>query len=221
MRVIELPHGALGFDCWTPLSILQYRAMRALGFRFAARYLDDITTEELNGLLGEGLYYVPVQTARKPGWRPSSVTGTEDGVRSRQMAIKLGLPMGLNIFRDFETPDPLTTLAEAQADADSWCIEQHPGGYDAKVYIGAGMPPGLTPDALYKLPYVGYWGSFSRIPDVAVRAYQMRQLFHYPSGECRVSDVFPEAPLEVANVLIDVDVAFSDYKGGRVTAVSA
>jgi hypothetical protein len=59
------------------------------------------------------------------------------------------------------------------------------------------------------------------VPDVARRGYQMRQLFHYPTGECRVADVFAGAPLEVANTLIDVDVAYSDYKGGRVTAVAA
>jgi Domain of unknown function (DUF1906) len=219
MKLVQLPHGALGFDCYTPPTADQLIAMRALGFVFHVGYLDNRTPEMVTDALAAGLLFVAVQVSRKSGWRPSASTGSEDGARARRDAIRLDLPLGVDIFRDLETPNVLTTLAEIQADSHSWCAEMDPGGYEGKVYVGAGMPPSLTSQALYELPYRGYWASFSRVPDVAHRGYQMRQLFRYPQGECRVGDVFDEAPALVSEMIIDVDVAFSDYKGGRVTAV--
>jgi len=222
MRLVHLPHAALGFDCFTLPTALQYQAMRELGFIFHVGYLDNTTTENLNDCLAAGLYWVPVQRARGGGWTPSSETGGEDGARARRDGIRLGLPAELNMFRDFEGCNPLTTLTQMEADSVSWCTEMNPTGFVGKVYLGGGLPAGVTPEFLYRnLAYRGYWASFSRVPDVAVRSYQMRQLYRDPRGECVVSDVFPDAPPEVAGMGIDADIALSDYLGGRVNAVAA
>jgi hypothetical protein len=221
VKLVSLPHAALGFDCFELPTADQYLAMRALGFVFHAGYLDNTTPENLTDCLAAGLYWVPVQTARGGGWTPSSETGGEDGARARRDGIRLGLPEGINLFRDFEGCNVLTTNAEMEADSISWCTEMRPSGFVGKVYLGNGLPVGVTPEFLYrKLAYKGYWSSFSLVPDVAVRSYQMRQLYRHPRGECLVSDVFPEAPAIVADMPIDADVALSDYLGGRVNAVS-
>jgi hypothetical protein len=222
MRIISLHHGSLGFDSWAALTTVEYAAMKSLGFRFACRYLDDLSVAEIAAAHDASIALVPVQASRKPGWKPTSTTGSEDGARARRQAIALGLPVGLNLFCDLETPDPTTTTAaDVEAHARAWCAEVVAGGYIDKVYVGSGLPPKLDELALYKLPFKGYWSSFSKVSDVASRGYQMRQLYFYPSGECKVSDVFPEAPASVAAFRIDVDVAFSDYKGGFVNAIAA
>jgi hypothetical protein len=222
MQVVELPHAALGFDSWSGITAAQYADLRKLGFVFAVRYLDNLTVAEIGSCLDSGLKLALVQASRKPGWRPGPAFGTEDGARARRQAIALGIPFDADIFCDLETPDPATTTAaDVDAYARAYCPELVSGGYHAKVYIGSGLPPKLDEVALYKLPYTGYWSSFSRVSDVASRGYQMRQLFFYPTGECKVVDVFPQAPASVAGLRIDADIASSDYKGGRVRALAA
>lgn len=222
MRVVEIPHGALGFDCFVPLGAAQYRAMRTLGFLFVTRYLDNMSRVELSAALGEGFLVNLISAAPSPqSWTPGSDVGSAVGMRARHLAIALGVPPAMNLWRDLETPSATTTVTDIQLDARAYCTELAAGGYVGKVYVGSGLPRELDAYALYGLAYKGYWESFSQVPGIAVRGYELRQLFHYPSGDCAVRDAFPGAPESVASVRIDIDVAHFDYRGDRCKALSA
>jgi hypothetical protein len=71
---------------------------------------------------------------------------------------------------------------------------------DPGLYVGAGVP--LTSDELFhEVPFRRYWRSFSQVPNVDVRGYQMIQLF--------------PGDVAVAGVRVDVDVVQSDYLRNR------
>lgn len=220
MNLVELPHGALGFDSFTPLSQAQYGAMRALGFRWATRYLDNLSKSELAAALAQGVFLNLISAAPSPqSWTPGPDVGSAAGTRARLAAIALGVPPGMNLWRDLETPSATTTVTDVQLDARAFCSELAAGGYVGKVYVGSGLPVELDARALYGLAYKGYWESFSQVAGIAVRGYELRQLFHFPSGDCAVSDVFAGAPSNVAALRIDVDVAHFDYRGDRCKAL--
>lgn len=218
MRIVDLPHASLGFDCWSSVTAAQYAAMRALGFRHAMRYVDDLTPGEIADCLAADLRLVPVQGSRKPGWMPDSIKGGDDGARARRQAIALGIPVGVNIICDLETPDTTATTGAIAAYAKSWCAELVAGGYLPKVYVGYGIP--LDAAALYELPFVGYVRSFSGGVSDVTCGWQMYQLFHHPTGECVVADIYPDAPIVVSQMRIDALITQSDHKGRRINAVA-
>jgi len=218
--VVDAPHGALGFDCDTRLSREQYSAARALGFRFVARYLGDLTSDEVDDCIGSGLLLLPVQHAHAPGWivGEGGHTGAEDGRRAVADANAAALPQ-MPLWFDLEQPHTATTPAQVHQYAAEACAAVGRPGFEGRVYWGAGMP-GNEHD-VYMLQFTGYWKSFSNVVTPWKRGFQLIQLFRYPRGECYVREVFPLAPASIADVLIDVDVACSDYEGSSAKMLAA
>jgi len=223
--LVTLPHAALGFDCFQALTLLQYKQMRELGFVWRGGYLEALTNQEVDDASTADVAVVPIQEGRKVGWLPSSTTGGDDGARARRLAIGLSLPDRLDIWRDWESVAPSTTLVDLESDAKAWKAELAAGGFGVCVYEGAGLPKSVTPEWLYQLPFTGYAKSFSDVQRVAIRGYKWVQLYfrsadpRVPVGSCRVSDMFDVASPEVADVIIDAGIVQTDWRGGRVTAV--
>lgn len=218
--VVEAPHGALGFDTDTRPSLEQYKELRALGFRFVIRYLGDLTSEEVDDALEADLMIGAVQHAHYPGWVMGDPghTGTEDGRRAVADANTAALPQ-MPLFCDLEEPHASTTVSLVHQYSADWCAAVTRSGHEGEVYWGAGMP-GNSKD-VYELAFTGYWSSFSNVAIPWRCGFKMRQLYHFPKGECLVRDVFPSASALVANVAIDVNVAFSDHLGRRVKLCAA
>jgi hypothetical protein len=210
-------HGALGLDTDTRLSLEQYTELCALGFQFVTRYLGDLTTEEVDDILTSGLLLNAVQHAHTPGTGLAG-RGADDGRRAVSDAAKAGLPP-TELWADIEEPSPSTTVSVLTQYSAEWCAAVVVAAHTAGVYWGASNP-GSAQD-VYHLAFTGYWKSFSNVVTPFRRGYKMVQLYHYPKGECVVRDVFQNGSPLVANVAIDVDVAQSDYLGGRPRMVAA
>jgi hypothetical protein len=215
LTVVDCPIGCLGFDSWELFTPTEYAALRALGFRFATHYLDNLTVAGITNVVGADLMLNIVQASHPVGWEPTATLGATDGARAVRQAAALLPPLDLDLWCDWETPSIYATADDFSAYAREWCARAVAYRCRPKVYVGAGLPAKLDAVALYMLPFVGYWESQSDVSRVAVRSYQMHQLFKYPTGQHRVSDVFPDAPPSVANLLIDADYTNSDFKGGR------
>lgn len=211
-RVVPVPFAGLGIDTTARLTRDQYAAIRALGIVFAGRYLGDLTSEEIDDAHAAGVGILPVQHAHAAGWQPTGALGREDGTRAVQDARGAGIPC-MPLWNDLEGCHPASNEDEIATYAAGWASALRVAGYEPRVYVGAGVPgDGLT---LYALPYVGYWKSQSIVPTPARRGYQLVQLFRYPQGQCQLGDAFPDAPPAVKHLLVDVDVATTDYLGGR------
>lgn len=203
-QVKQGPLGAIGFDTDTKLDTATCAALAAAGMKFALRYLSleapsltDLTAAETETILDSGLALMPVQHVRSPGWTPSATTGETDGTRAASNATSAGLPPGLCLWCDLEGVKG--TAADAIAHANAWTAAVRNAGYEPGLYVGAGVP--LTATQLFRgLTVTRYWRSFSAVPNVARRGYQMLQLY-------------PETT--IAGIRVDLDVIQSDYLGDR------
>ena len=213
---VTIPHAALGFDSDQRWTRAQYAAMRLLGFRFAIRYLGDLTSDEVDDAHAADIGIVPVAHAHLPGWMPSAQLGADDGRRVVHDLTIAGLPP-CEVWADLEGVALTATRELVQAYSVAWCAPVHATSNDASVYVGAQVP--ADPHSLYALPFTGYWQSESDVPTPWRRGYKLIQLFAAPKGECLVRDVYPDAPPIVAHMAIDADVTRSDYLGGRCRMV--
>lgn len=193
MRVAEIPFGAVGIDCLSPISAEVAKEIAAhvlpgtrTGVTFAFRYLENLTAEELDGLLAAGLGVAFVGEGRVEGWDAQS--GAADAERELARAEALRLPASAS---------PLLTLAcdlegmagctpeQAGAYGAAWARSIIARGFAPEVYVGDEVP--LSPMALYELPFVGYWRSLSNVQQISVadfgvyQAYPTQQLA-LPSG---------------------------------------
>jgi hypothetical protein len=77
------------------------------------------------------------------------------------------------------------------------------GGFALALYVGAGVP--LDSQALFhKVAFQAYWRSLSEVPNVAIRGYQLLQLF--PDDQ---------EILGPGRGRFDLNAAQSDYRGDR------
>jgi hypothetical protein len=215
LAVVDCPIGCLGFDSWSLFSADQYKALRALGFRFGTHYLDNLTLAGINNVVQADLMLNVVQASHPPNWEVTPELGAADGTRAVRQAAALLPPLDFDLWCDWEAPSIYTTADDMSAYAREWCARAVAYRCRPKVYVGAGMPAKLDAVALYQLPFVGYWESQSDVSRVAICGYQTHQLFKYPTGQHHVSDIFPDAPPSVAGLLIDGDYTGCDFKGRR------
>jgi hypothetical protein len=176
-----------------------------LGSASWSAYVENFSVSEFERLTKAGLGVMLTGFARTHVW--SAETGAEDGQRIAAAALALGFPAEATLWDDLEDGVPSEILAGAYATA-WWLAAVREGSRDPGIYVGAGS--GFEdPTALHKaVPFRRYWRSFSEVPNVAVRGYQMIQLF--PPNQL------------VGGVRIDMNVVQSDYLGGLpVVAISA
>ena len=198
----------VGFDTIAKLDADAAGRLAAEGLRFAVRYIGltaprvvDLDAAEVEALTSSGLGVMCVQYARTGGW--SAETGRVDGDNAARNARAAGLPPETTLWCDLEGALPGSDVAIAYGAA--WCEGASSAGWgELGVYVGAGLAPPLTEGQLFHaLPFRRYWRSLSQVSNVAVRGYQLLQLF--PDDQV------------VAGVRVDLDVVQSDYLGSRVS----
>lgn len=166
----------------TPADFAKLKAARVM---WRAAYIEKITAQELADQLAAGIAFMPVTYA------------LDFNAGSHVARLEaLGIPKGVTVWLDVEGSnlDALDIITKI----NTWAAYINAAGYEAGLYIGAGMP--LTDAQLYALPLVKrYWHSVSRVPDPRVRGCCVRQL--------RPNDVYP------TGIDVDVDVSEPDYEG--------
>lgn len=210
MKLVKVPIGAIGCDMLTPLSpyvaVALYGYLRARSAApFVVRYLENLTSQELISNLAAGLGVMLVGESRAPGWIPSAILGSADGLRLVTKAKIIGAPSGAQIWCDLETPLSTVEHSDIAAYVEKWCDVVNPS-FEGVGYIGSGLPS--TPSQLYSLPFKGYWHSLSNVQPVANVDYMMIQL--YPTMTLQL----PTGPLQV-----DMDVVQQDKKSRAPTMI--
>lgn len=191
MRVVEIPFGAVGIDCLTPITPAVAREIAAYvlpgtrtGITFVERYLENLTPAELDGLFAADLGVAFVGEGRIGGW--DAVTGAADAGRELSRARVLGLPARssplLSIGCDLEgmvncTPQNATAYGMA------WARLIGRAAFAPEGYVGDSVP--LSPIQLYELPFVGYWRSLSDVQQVSVADFDKYQM--YPTQELQLA----------------------------------
>lgn len=182
MRVVEIPFGAVGVDCLSPISAAVAREIAAhvlpgtrTGVTFVERYLENLTVEELDGLFAADLGVALVGEGRVEGW--SSFSGAADAEREIARARALDLPARssplLSIGCDLEAMEHCAPAdAISYGDAWGWTVASE---FAPEGYVGDGVP--LSPAQLYELPFFGYWRSLSNVQQVALADFGKFQLF--------------------------------------------
>lgn len=204
------PTRIVGFDTIAKLDAAMATRLASAGLAFGVRYVglgepgrDDLDAAELQALTDAGLGVMAVQYARTNGW--SGATGQADGEAAVRNALAAGVPAEATLWCDMEGRLPRADVAIAYA-VHWYEAAVNAGMPDPGLYVGAGVP--LTSEELFhELPFRRYWRSFSQVPNVEVRGYQMIQLFP--------GDVI------VAGVRVDLDVVQSDYLQSRPVWVRA
>ena len=201
--------GLKGFDTFGTVDANTATAAVAAGYTFCIRYLSLGSTQgllsynEALGILNAGLALSVVQQAQTPmEWIASAEMGTSLGTNAANNAKSIGLPGGMVVWCDLETP---ATEAGSQGVIDlcqAWYAAVKAGGYVPGLYVGAGCL--LDGDQLYDLSFQHYWKSnSSSTPIVSTRGFQMVQYYNNPY-------------LTINTVPIDVDTTNNDNKGGTV-----
>lgn len=216
--IATLASGSYGVDTNAKLTAQSAQSLRAATYEgqvidFVARYVSigpaapgDITSQELDAILGAGLALLLVQHVRFPGWVPSGAQGATDGAHAAQNASAAGYPQTAHIAFDLEGVAPGTSADAVAAHANEWSAAVVGAGYQAMLYVGYNAI--LTPQQLYDLPnFNRYWSDFGE-RQVAVRGFCMKQL----AGTTQ----FPGVPFG-----IDPDRIMPDAKGDLPTWAQA
>jgi hypothetical protein len=199
-----VPTQIIGFDTITKLDGATATRLASAGLAFGVRYVglgnpgpDDLDAGELEAVTDAGLGVMAVQYARTKGW--SAATGRADGQAAARNALAAGVLAEATLWCDLEGRLPSAEVAIAYA-VQWYEAAVNAGMPDPGLYVGAGVP--LTSEELFhQLPFRRYWRSFSQVPNVDVRGYQLIQLF--------------PGDVTVAGVRVDLDVVQSDFLRNR------
>lgn len=165
------------FDVNQILNATQAKSFADAGYTACIRYIPrnaallagNLTGEEIDILLEQNLSVGVVQHCAIPGWLPSAGLGNLYGSFAAQYAIEIGLPKGMQLWLDLETPSATATTEACIAYANAWFSAVQGGGYLPAVYVGYGLP--LSPAQLHDdLSCKAYWRAYNG-PDVAGRGY--------------------------------------------------
>lgn len=202
-----VPFRSQGIDTIVRLTEQACKDLLNSGITFAIRYLGlsntALSPEEVDTVTGAGLGLMAVQYCREPGWLPTHDLGAESGNAAVHNASFAGLPAGTILWCDVEGVNDACQSSDVVAYINAWADVAERAGYVPGLYVGAQCK--LTYEQLYHfLNLKHYWKSQSDVPGVALRGYQMIQL--YPS-------------VVVAGIRVDVNVVQKDYFGDSPTMV--
>jgi hypothetical protein len=208
MRLVTCPVGTKGFDTAAKLTSQNCTDLRAAGFEFAVRYLSlgapnagDLTGGEIASIHNAGLGLMVVQHVLYPGWHPDAHLGAQLGTAAYNHAQMLGLPPGMILWCDLETPSPTATPDDVAQYENAWSTAVRSHGFDPGGYVGAGLP--LSAAQLQNLSVRRYWESDSLVLQPS-RGWQMCQLFDQVT-HCGVG--------------VDVNYTRKDYRGDLPTMI--
>lgn len=205
-NIQSAPSGSRGFDADTVITESTAQQFVSQGYTFCIRYLSlgagqsdgDLSSEEASNILNSGLALMVVQHVEDSGWTASESAGESNGNNAAANAESIGLPPGLNIWCDLEGIADSTDAQDVINYCSAWYSAVSAAGYVPGLYVGANAV--LNSQQLYDLPFQHYWQSCSEVPDVAVRGYQMVQIF---------------VPDAVNGIGIDEDMTQTDEQGGQ------
>lgn len=192
-----------GFDCNSKLTLAKALEFKRQGYEFAVRYVGrekmaafDLDKVEVNNILKAGLKLLVVQHVKADGWVPTKVMGESYGINAAAFASTCGVRSGTSLYLDLEGIKKGTPKKDIIDYCNAWYEKVLAGGYTPGIYIGYNV--WLTGDELYtELKFQHYWKSFSKVPDVTTRGYEMVQ----------------EAETTVNDIDIDPDEAGTDTLG--------
>lgn len=174
-----------GFDTNTKLTYEKAMCLKEKGYEFAIRYVGrlsmashDIDSVEIENILKAGLKLGIVQHCPpKPGIIPTTGIGKLWGKNAATFAEAAGYSKGCIIYLDLEDVNPI--YKSKQQDiitfCNDWYDEVFKADYIPGIYVG--FNTFLTGEQLYhKLKFQHYWKSFSKVPDVLKRGYEMVQI---------------------------------------------
>lgn len=214
MQVVEVPFGAVMLDMLSPLSSEVLDALDGYclpgtqtGVTLFGRYLENLTPEELSGIVGRGYGALLIGESRPNGYIPTAVSGGADGLREVTRMRALGIPEGATVVCDLEGMGGTGQDTILYADAYASCVQAAKGSCMA--YVGDGVP--LSPAQLYALPTTLYWHSLSNVQQVATCDYCAIQ--GYPTQKLYLP----------GGIVIEADVSFiyRDKKGRAPKMVTA
>lgn len=170
------------FDCNQILSYDDCIRMKNSGYDAAIRYVGryqqasfDLFKEEVANITKSGLKLGVVQHCPNPGWICDKALGDIYGANAVKFAQEAGYKEGCIIYLDLEGLSPL--MANKKADIIAFCnawYDQVVKVYTPGIYVG--YDTFLTGDDLYyTLKFQHYWSSFSQVPMVTKRGYEMYQ----------------------------------------------
>lgn len=161
------PKGLKGIDVNTPISDGQAKSLVAAGYSFALRYIPrlsqashDVTAEEVNTLLANGLAVMPVQHVEAGDWIPSVMKGTSYGQTAGERARTAGFVSGTSLWLDLESVDPHVPTETVIKYCNYWHGEVAKAGFLPGIYVG--WRPGINAkDLYYRLRFTRYWAAFN------------------------------------------------------------
>jgi hypothetical protein len=217
-RVAPLPAGARGFDINRPLSAAEVRAFAKDGFAFVDRYVwrvmphgNDLSAEEVERILGNGLGLSVSQHYEGDDWTPSETKGVQYGAAAVAACRSLSLPMGVTVSLDLEGIKVGVPADDVIGYASAWCSAVLNGGYLAQCYFGWHCV--LTGEQLYRLPFERYRSAYNANADQ----------FPLPRGACMrqrsAKQIDIPAGLTIEPYQIDLDIVTGDLLGGFPTAL--
>ena len=147
--------GWRGFDVNAPLPANKYSDFARAGNNFAIRYIPrspalvkgNLTAVEIDAVMSAKIALSVVQHCPEPGWQPSASLGTQYGQYAGQYALEIGLPKGMNIWLDLETPSNSATAQDTIAYANAWYDAIQSAGYIPGYILDTGChyrPPNYT-----------------------------------------------------------------------------
>lgn len=185
----SIPPGSRLADSYSPLSANDYLALKQNGFDGVGRYLDNVTSEEIDDALAAGLGVFFIRTA-----------DNFDGAWMVTKAETLGIPKPTTLVIDDESLTVPEPQAFAEIDACAATIQK--GGFSECLYDG--WEGDLNAAQLEALPNVHhYWRSGSAVP--------------IPSCEFVCYQIRGKMNVKVAGVLIDESFTEFDLKGRSMT----
>jgi hypothetical protein len=213
-RVHELGAEAKGFDTTSRLTPALAKRFKNAGYSFCVRYLSRLSTDaevkngdlirdEAEAILDAGLALMAVQHAQAGKSTPSGPLGTAYGNHAVNNAVFAGLPPGISIWLDLEEVKTGTQASDVIVYCNNWFKQVADAGYLPGIYVGANSIL-TSAQFFHALTCSHYWKSPSRVPDIAVRGYQMLQ---------------PKIDFKRYGIKIDENVVQADHLGGVPVAL--
>jgi cell division septation protein DedD len=212
--VQSAPPHSRGFDTDTQLTAATAGAFVQAGFTFAVRYLSlgtpespgDLSSQEVQDILGSGLALMAVQHAPEPGAQLNAQFGLQYGRNAVLNAQSAGLPAGMNLWLDLEGVNSGTSAGDVTAYCNAWAGEVSGARYLPGLYLGYDAI--LDSEQLDALEIKYYWRSGSDASQPSGSSLE----YPYPAqGFCMVQSI--SSSYAIDHVTYDLDVIQSDNLG--------
>jgi hypothetical protein len=196
-----LPLFSRVFDCLAPVSPDTALSLVAQGFDCAARYVENLSVGERDGLWAAGLAILPL-TEMTAG-ELSGTVGQQRADQTNAHLLRLGVPAGVHVMADLEATPANADLSHVHDYIDTLSHGIEAEHRPCLLYVGAGQP--LNGRMLYMLPHVHlYWrGGSVGIPE-PMCSFALWQL--------------PPLDQTVSGHRVDVSMSGRDVRGRAPTA---